>query len=223
METPDNNSPFDKNKNTSLEEPITLQPKKVSELFTENFFISSYQRGYRWTKNQVVDLLNNIDKFVPQECNGVRTWHRLQPLVVKEMDETSKTECGLEMDKTWYEVIDGQQLLITLYLIIHYVNEMWLPNRYKTLEPLIYCESYINIAQYLSELKVGEDSDTVEINNENIDYSHISSAYETIHNWASKLDDCSCYYDFITKFTRHTGMVWCKIALDNNNIDKNKL
>ena len=34
----------------------------------ERFFIPSYQRGYRWTKQQVKDLLNDIWEFHQNEC-----------------------------------------------------------------------------------------------------------------------------------------------------------
>ena len=34
--------------------------KPISEILGMNFFIPSYQRGYRWTKQQVEYLLNDI-------------------------------------------------------------------------------------------------------------------------------------------------------------------
>lgn len=35
----------------------------VNELLGKNFFIPSYQRGYRWTSQQVEDLLNDLSEF----------------------------------------------------------------------------------------------------------------------------------------------------------------
>ena len=40
-----------------------IELKSVSELLGMKFFIPSYQRGYRWTEQQVMDLLNDIWEF----------------------------------------------------------------------------------------------------------------------------------------------------------------
>lgn len=73
----------------------------------DNFFvIPSYQRGYRWQKQQVRDLLNDILNFEQQGEN----FYCLQPLVVKE-----------RMDKHWI-VLDGQQRLTTIFLIFKFLN-----------------------------------------------------------------------------------------------------
>jgi uncharacterized protein with ParB-like and HNH nuclease domain len=47
-----------------------IELKSVSELHGMNFFIPSYQRGYRWTEQQVKDLLNDVNEFQPEKsCN----------------------------------------------------------------------------------------------------------------------------------------------------------
>lgn len=81
-----------------------IKETAVSELLGMNFFIPGYQRGYRWTEQQVNDLLNDINEFEPE--NG--SWYCLQPLVVMKKDGK---------DEKW-EVIDGQQRLTTIYLIL---------------------------------------------------------------------------------------------------------
>lgn len=40
-----------------------IELKTVSELLGMKFFIPSYQRGYRWTEQQIENLLNDILKF----------------------------------------------------------------------------------------------------------------------------------------------------------------
>ena len=40
---------------------ITL--KRIVDLLGDRFFIPSYQRGYRWKKQQVNDLLDDIWEF----------------------------------------------------------------------------------------------------------------------------------------------------------------
>ena len=89
--------------------------KSINQLFEYSFFIPSYQRGYRWTKQQVEDLLNDINNFTPKEVpnSTEKTWYCLQPLVVKQKEENI------------WEVIDGQQRLTTINLILHYANQMW--------------------------------------------------------------------------------------------------
>lgn len=41
----------------------TLELKSIAELQDLAFFIPDYQRGYRWTRQQVEDLLNDILEF----------------------------------------------------------------------------------------------------------------------------------------------------------------
>ena len=71
------------------------------------------------------DLLEDINAFSPTpiEKTDKKTWYCLQPLVIKECDEKTKIKNNLE--GIWYEVIDGQQRLTSIFLLIHYANEMW--------------------------------------------------------------------------------------------------
>lgn len=39
-----------------------IKLKSINKLFRMKFFIPSYQRGYRWTEQQVTDLLNDVHK-----------------------------------------------------------------------------------------------------------------------------------------------------------------
>ena len=63
----------------SNEQEKKIKETAVAELLGRNFFIPGYQRGYRWTEQQVKDLLNDINEFEPE--NG--SWYCLQPLVTK--------------------------------------------------------------------------------------------------------------------------------------------
>lgn len=168
-----------------------IELKTVSELLGMNFFIPSYQRGYRWTKQQVKDLLDDICDFKPHKDE----WYCLQPLVVK---QKSKNE---------WEVIDGQQRLTTIFLIIHFFNEMWI-GKQKISEPIIAYQTRNDSYQFLKNMKVEDDNEVV-INDENIDYQHISTAYQTINNWVTekkkgKFDE----NDFQSKFKEKTKVIW---------------
>ena len=78
---------------------IILETKLVGKIEGE-FYIPSYQRGYRWGKDEVERLLDDI------HANGANGYC-LQPIVVRRR-------------KDGYELIDGQQRLTTLFLLHWY-------------------------------------------------------------------------------------------------------
>lgn len=71
------------------------------------FWIPSFQRGYRWEPQQVNDLLDDLYNF-PASNEEV---YYLQPLVVR------KHKCEDGTVKGW-DVLDGQQRLTTIFLIL---------------------------------------------------------------------------------------------------------
>lgn len=92
--------------------------KIIRDLKDKFFVIPSYQRGYRWQKQQVRDLFNDILSFEQQGEN----FYCLQPLVVKE-----------RMDKHWI-VLDWQQRLTTIFLILKVLNIKLFEIEYETRE-----------------------------------------------------------------------------------------
>lgn len=86
-----------------------LEIKSLGEILNEKFFVPYYQRGFRWTEKQVVDLLNDIYNFSKIE-HQENEFYCLQPLVVKKN--------GVN-----WNLIDGQQRLTTIILIAKYFNE----------------------------------------------------------------------------------------------------
>lgn len=171
-----------------------LKLLSINELMEEKFFIPSYQRGYRWTKQQVEDLLNDINEFKSKEIEGKvdKTWYCLQPVVVKKRSENE------------WEVIDGQQRLTTVFLILHYLNKS---KREKIFE--LNYETREDSTQYLKSL-----SNKVELNNSNIDYYFISAAYETIFDWFKKQENLIEKDEFESKFKTSTKIIWYE-TLDN--------
>ena len=81
----------------------SLTPKKVSEL-RSSFFIPDYQRGYRWGRHNVRQLLNDI-----RDSSNV---YYLQPVVV--CAHNHRDDDRKEYD---FDVIDGQQRLTTLSIL----------------------------------------------------------------------------------------------------------
>ena len=88
-------------------------------------------------------------------------------------------------DDEIHELIDGQQRVTTFFLIGHYINEMW-RGKSKDPEVSIRYESRPRSAQFLKELCL-DDDDKIAVDNSNIDFYHISQAYQTIADWVLSL------------------------------------
>lgn len=91
----------------------------IAELIGKGSFrIPTYQRGYRWTQDEVEKLLNDIYEFSTDETNSSE-YYCLQPIVVK------KTEEG------WYRIVDGQQRITTISLILGAISKKLSQNESK--------------------------------------------------------------------------------------------
>ena len=197
-----------------------IELKPISELLGMNFFIPSYQRGYRWTKQQVEDLLNDINAFALEK----ESWYCLQPLVVKKMSDKDKTISELSVENTWYEVVDGQQRITTIRLFIHYFNEMW-EGKQKLSEPELKYQTRKKSTKFLKNIEIIEiDNETNYAKSEenenldNIDFYHISTAYETIHNWVKTNKEFK-RDTFKDTFQNKTQVIWYEIKDASNPID----
>ena len=190
------------------ENNLKLTP--IQGLLGKKFFIPSYQRGYRWEEQQVKDLLEDINNFHPQNVKDkkekdTKTFYCLQPIVVKKMQDEK------------YEVIDGQQRLTTIFMIIHYANEMWI-GKQKISEFQIEYKTRDDSFQFLQNLKINESDSSVKIDASNIDFYHMSIAYKAIHEWVNgkkSLDN----NDFQSKFRHHTQIIWYELPETENVID----
>ena len=47
------------------------------------FFIPSYQRGYRWSKQQVYDLCGDLLEYALLPNKSLESFYSLQPLIVR--------------------------------------------------------------------------------------------------------------------------------------------
>ena len=198
-----------------------IEMKSISNLLGLKFFIPSYQRGYRWNEQQIEDLLNDINDFRPESVNNSDegTWYCLQPLVVKKVKKADTYCDEATEEEDWYEVIDGQQRLTTIYLIIHYFNEMWNGKR-KTPLPTISYATRKDSYDFLKNLEINEDQEAVTPGKEfkdYIDYFYMKQAYSTIHKWACKQGDTFDNNDFQSKFIHRTRVVWYE-TVDEDSI-----
>ena len=122
-----------------------LMLKSVYDLLDKNYFIPSYQRGYRWEKRQIQDLLEDFYSFARKTNKSNGSFYCLQPIVVKKCDEATKTTNGLqsELDNNeWYEVIDGQQRLTSIYLLLRYLIDTDRHNLYSNCGKHLFRLSY---------------------------------------------------------------------------------
>ena len=94
----------------------------ISELIDAGiiFEIPDYQRGYRWGKTEVVDLLEDIMDVVKEDVTSdvLREKCKQRPYCLQPIsfDNTRENENVMI-------VVDGQQRLTTTYLILKYISE----------------------------------------------------------------------------------------------------
>lgn len=161
----------------------TLTLKSVRELLDCKFFIPEYQRGYRWTRQQVKDLLDDLLAFTQKNNKEEAEFYCLQPLVVKKMTGAEMDKWGLEYndasDDAWYEVIDGQQRLTTIFLLLWSKEDTLKSNNKQTDRYNLKYSRDLDLEAVLNEyIKSNEALDDSEIDN-----YHITKALNDIKSW----------------------------------------
>lgn len=147
----------------------SLPLKSFSELKGKTFLIPYQQRGYKWTKANVKELLTDLRDFI--NCADVtKKMYCLQPLAV------------VDMGKEIYSVIDGQQRLTTLYLLYIYLHG-YAPYTIEY-ERDASTGYHLSRTEFLNKIA---SIDTVQAT-ENIDFYYIHTAYHHI--------SVSCSYAF---------------------------
>ena len=174
---------------------MSVETKTIGELKDYRFFVPSYQRGYRWTKDEVTALLDDVNEFETKEG---RQKYCLQPLIVKKVT-----------DEEW-EVVDGQQRLTTIYIFLKIAEEQT-----KRKPFVLEYETRKNSEIFLANLKPGGN-----IDNENIDYFHITTARGTINEWLNKQDDrYIAISELYAKFIKSVFFIWHEIPENSTPIE----
>lgn len=151
------------------EKPIfdkDFAPMPIADLLNKDllFVIPSFQRGYRWEKKQVIDLLEDIKQFANDD-NVRSDSYFLQPVVLKARRYNGKDA---------YEVLDGQQRLTTMLLLLKRLIK-----RLGEDERDLYQGSLYNIV-YTNRLQLDFDNPNAA---DNIDSYYLSEAKRVIDNW----------------------------------------
>ena len=141
-----------------------IEPVSIQQLISRNFFIPSYQRGYRWTTQQVKELLEDIKEFIEKGAKGI---YCLQPLVVKRNEEG-------------WEVIDGQQRLTTINIILSCFEKNKFSLKYQTRD-----KSGAFLADILNK--------TIKEAKDNIDFYHMLKARDFILTWKRNQEEIAAH------------------------------
>ena len=112
----------------------TINQFAIGELLDGRYFyITSYQRGYRWTEKQVGDLLRDLLCFSNDLANKGNKdekdqFYCLQPVIARPITDIDqlKTIFGDDFNDSIlehgvWEIIDGQQRLTTIFLLYKYL------------------------------------------------------------------------------------------------------
>ena len=155
----------------------------IDKLMGRTFFVPSYQRGYRWGRQEVEALLNDLWEFYLQteekpdeeerenllEKNK-NLFYCLQPVVLyKDKDEQAREN-----------LLDGQQRLTTIYLLLSYLDSRRREEGYdKPLFTLEYATREDSADFLAKKLFASEESEVAS----NVDYHYMRAAYGYIKDW----------------------------------------
>lgn len=166
-----------------------LRLRPVDELRAEAFYIPAYQRGYRWTETQVIELLEDVWDFVRIGRKAKGEFYCLQPVVVAPLDGGK------------WEVVDGQQRLTTLFLVLSFFNERFTEPYRKSLFSIEY-HTRKDSAAFLRSVQP-------ERSKENIDFSHMVAAANAIREWF--LDKTASVNDIESAFLQDVRVIWYEL------------
>ena len=153
----------------------------IDKLMGRTFFVPSYQRGYRWGRQEVEALLNDLWEFYLQTKEkkdeeerenlleeNKNLFYCLQPVVLYK-DEQAREN-----------LLDGQQRLTTIYLLLSYLDTRRREEGYD--KPLFTLESAPreDSADFLAKKLFALEKPEVA---SNVDYHYMRAAYGYIKDW----------------------------------------
>jgi len=183
---------------------MELNLKSIKEILEYDFFIPSYQRGYKWGEVEVKSLLEDIYEF-SQKKEG---FYCLQPIVIKK-------------DGDKYRVIDGQQRLTTIYIILKYLEEA---------RNIIFSDTTIFSLEYETRKNSKNflENNLHKRDKTNPDFYYMSEAYHTIKNWfeenkINKADFLNALLKYEVKnnkdIANNVRFIWYELSDNENEIE----
>lgn len=173
-----------------------IELREINKLIKENFFIPTYQRGYRWDEKQVTELLEDVYEFMQKGNIQAGEFYCLQPIVVKKRNDGR------------YDVIDGQQRLTTFLIIQKYLHKRTYKIEYASREGS--SDFLENITDYVENGK--------EQANNNIDFFFMTKAYNTVKSWFETVveenEDYTLPDEFSTYLGKYCKVIWYEVEDD---------
>ena len=186
----------------------SLTPKKVSEL-RSSFFIPDYQRGYRWGRHNVRQLLNDI-----RDSSNV---YYLQPVVV--CAHNHRDDDRKEYD---FDVIDGQQRLTTLLIIYKGLESIYNMMEFNPMGFNILSKDQVECRFTLSYQTRNDSEDFLsDIKNKNLDdarvfadFLYMYHAYKEVESWFS--ENKSDIASIAKSLKERVFLIWYEVNADED-------
>lgn len=192
------------------EENLPLSLRRIKNLKDLNFYVDSYQRGYKWTVHQVKALLDDIHDFTVEEPDD---YYCLQPIVVKK-----RMLDGAE----FLELIDGQQRMTTIYLILAYLEKhSFFHIEYQTRKgSAVFLKEHVFKLKPFHGLSFNDYIHSCPQLN-NIDNYHFFNAFQYIHTWFSEkeVQNSAIRDQWLKKLLKHCKVIWYKVENQFNDAD----
>lgn len=160
----------------------STDPVSIQEILDDIFYIPSYQRGYRWSIQQVKELLEDIEEFCEKGSNGI---YCIQPLVVNHNNEK-------------WNVVDGQQRLTTISILLSCLGMKKYILEYQTREKSVH---------FLESILVQTERNAYA----NIDFYHMIKARDYILQWINSKDK-SFINDYKETLLNKVKFIWYDIG-----------
>jgi len=161
------------------------------------FLVPAYQRGFRWSKLQVTQLLEDIREFVRRPNPQPDDFYCLQPLVIKALPDGR------------FEVVDGQQRLTTILLLLRHFNERQIERFRLVLYSLEY-ETRPGLGAFLEQ-------PTPDSAKNNADFHHFYGAIVAIEEWFTQHE--ADVDDLKSALLNKTKVIWFQLAEADNPVD----
>ena len=199
--------------------------QEEDSIYKNRYIIPNFQRGYRWTKSEVEQLLNDIWTAKTTEMKT----YCLQPVVLLGNDETEESEGKLfgtiqkYITKSW-RVIDGQQRLTTIFLLLQYLSQtnnqefdcydIEYENRSGTTKKI---NNWVEAMIDYNPRKDDAIPGIVFEENDGLDIYYMQNALKTIDAWFTNNASIVNRNDFNTYLREKVVVLWYEFAGEEEN------